>query len=93
MWQDPWFKTAVNNRYRELLDAGLVSYMLEKVDSLKTIVYKSQEQNYRKWSINTQMYHERVLYSTYDEYINDLKTFITNHCAYLEEEFARRAAQ
>jgi hypothetical protein len=93
MWQDPWFKTAVNNRYRELLDAGLVSYMLEKVDSLKTIVYKSQEQNYRKWSINTQMYHERVLYSTYDEYINDLKTFITNHCAYLEEEFARRAAE
>lgn len=93
MWQDSWFKTAVNSRYRELLDAGLVSYMLEKVDSLKTIIYKSQEQNYRKWGINTQMYNERVLYSTYDEYIDDLKTFITNHCAYLEEEFARRAAE
>lgn len=91
MWEDPWFRQAVNNRYRELLDAGLVSYMQEKVDSLKNIVYKSQELNYQKWGINKQIYHEKVLYSSYDQYISDLKAFITEHCAYLEQEFANRA--
>jgi hypothetical protein len=91
MWRDPWFRNAVNCRYRDLLKAGLVDYMLGKVDSLKTVIYQSQILNYQKWGIDTLVYHEIVLYPTYDKYIDDLKTFICDHCAYLEEEFSRRA--
>jgi hypothetical protein len=34
------------------------------------------------------MYHEIVLYSSYDQYVADLKNFIVDHCAYLKQAFA-----
>ncbi len=90
MWEDPWFQKKVYSRYVELLDAGLVDYLLEKTDSLHAIIAQSQELNYQKWGIQTKAYHEMVLYSSYDQYVEDLKTFVTEHCAYLKEAFADR---
>jgi hypothetical protein len=90
MWEDPWFQKNVYVRYKQLLDAGLVDYMQQKVDSLQALLSESQALNYAKWGINKKMYHEMVLYSTYDQYVSDLKTFITEHCAYLESAFADR---
>jgi len=90
MWDDAWFQKKVSNRYEELLDAGLVDYMLAKVDSLQAILTQSQKLNYQKWGIQTKAYHEMVLYSSYDQYVSDLKTFITEHCAYLKQAFADR---
>ena len=87
MWEDEWFQKKVYSRYKQLLDSGLVDYMLQKVDSLQTVLNKSQELNYQKWGINKKTYHEMVLYSSYDQYVADLKTFITEHCAYLEQAF------
>lgn len=87
MWEDPWFQKRVYHRYKELLDNGLVDYMLNKVDSLQAVLNESQQLNYKKWGISTRMYHEVVLYSSYDQYVNDLKTFITEHCNYLEQAF------
>lgn len=87
MWEDEWFQKAVYNRYLELLDAGLVDYLQEKIDSLQLLLSQSQELNYQKWGINKKMYHEMVLYSSYDQYVADLKQFITEHCEYLKQAF------
>ena len=90
MWKDDWFKKAVYRRYQELLNQGLVDYMHAKVDSLSELLQQSQELNYEKWGINRRMYHEVVLYSSYDQYVSDLKQFITEHCQYLTEAFFNR---
>ncbi|MBP3788718.1 MAG: CotH kinase family protein [Prevotella sp.] len=87
MWEDPWFQKRVYHRFKELVDAGLVSYMLQKVDSLQNLLSQSQQLNYQRWGISTRMYHETVLYSSYDQYVADLKDFITERCAYLEQAF------
>lgn len=88
MWSDPWFARLINRRYAQLLDEGLVEYLHEKIDSLDNLLQTSQELNYEKWGINRQMYHEIVLYSSFDQYVQDLKTFITSHAAYLSTAFA-----
>lgn len=90
MWEDPWFQKKVYTRYKQLLDAGLEQHMQQTVDSLQTLLNQSQQLNYQKWGIQQKMYHEMVLYSSYDQYVSDLKTFITEHCAYLEQAFADR---
>jgi len=87
MWDDPWFQRTVYHRYVELLDAGLVGYMHNKIDSLQQLLSQSQELNYAKWGIGRKMYHEIVLYSSYEQYVEDLKTFVTDHCAYLKQAF------
>lgn len=90
MWEDPWFQKTVYTRYKQLLDSGLVDYMQSRVDSLSALLNQSQQLNYAKWGINRKMYHEVVLYSSYDQYVTDLKTFITNHSKYLLQAFANR---
>jgi hypothetical protein len=90
MWEDTWFQKKVYARFKELVDAGLVSYMHNKVDSLQQLLSQSQAKNYEKWGISTRMYHEMVLYSSYDSYMQDLKTFISEHCDYLLQAFAER---
>ena len=90
MWEDPWFAKLVNRRYRDLLDAGLVDFLYQKIDSLTTLLNRSINLNYEKWGIRTRVYNEIVLYSSYDQYVNDLKDYILNHCDYLEEAFANK---
>ena len=92
MWEDPWFCTLVNRRYNELLDAGMVDHMNATIDSLTTLLDASQKLNYQKWGISTQMYHETVLYSSYDQYVADLRQFISDHTAWLKTAFASRKA-
>ena len=50
----------------------------------------SQKLNYRKWGIDTRMYHEIVLYSSYKEYVNDLKQFVSDHTEFLSSAFAAK---
>lgn len=90
MWEDPWFRRRVNDRYEELLGAGIEDFLLAKVDSLSQLLSASQALNYQKWGINTRMYHELVLYSSYDSYVADLRSFIRTRCDFLREAFAGR---
>lgn len=92
MWGDPWFGKLVNRRFSELMDAGMVDHMLNTIDSLTVLLDESQQLNYAKWGISTKMYHEIVLYSSYDQYVSDLKNFIVDHCAYLKQAFANKKA-
>jgi spore coat protein CotH len=88
MWKDPWFARLVNRRYKQLVDAGLEQYLNEKLDSLTTLIDASQQLNYERWGINTQTLRERVLHTTYNGYVQDVRTFINRHMAYLTQAFA-----
>ena len=88
MWTDPWFAQLVNRRYAELMEMGMVDHMTATIDSIAELLQESQELNYQKWGINRKMYHEIVLYSSYDQYLVDLKNFINNHTNYLTKAFA-----
>ena len=86
-WEDPWFAQLVKRRYKELVDDGLESYLYEKIDSLTTLLEESQQLNYQRWGINVRTLRERVLHSTYNEYIDDLRSFIHNHMLFLTSTF------
>lgn len=90
MWQDPWFAALVNRALQSALDAGLTDYMLAAIDSLQGVIGQSQRLNYQKWGISTRMYHEMVLYTTYDDYVNDLRDFVMAHNQWLPQAFAQR---
>lgn len=90
MWEDPWFGKLVVKRYNQAVADGLENYLYQKIDSLTNLLSESQELNYEKWGISRKMYHEIVLYSSYDQYVNDLKQFITGHMAYLQEAFPNK---
>ena len=87
MWEDPWFAKQVYVRYMQLIDNGLVDYLQNKIDSLARLLQKSQAKNYERWGIQSRMYHEMVLYSSYDQYVYDLKDFINERCTFLENTF------
>ena len=87
MWEDPWFVRLIHRRYSELINNGLVSHMHSTIDSLANLINDSQELNYQKWGINKKMYHEIILYSSYDQYLTDLRNFITAHTKYLSRYF------
>ena len=89
IWEDPWFAQSVYQRWKELLDAGIQQYLLEKIDSLRNVIYQSQQENFKQWSITEPIFSfERHLYhDTYDEYVNDLKKFINHHIPFMTEEF------
>ena len=93
MWQDPWFGRLVNRYYQEAVDAGLEAYLYEQIDSIAELIHESQELNYQKWGISTRMYHENVLYSSYDQYLNDLKSYIGIHIPYLRTAFANKKVE
>lgn len=87
MWGDPWFANLINRRYRELINGGMEEYLIHKIDSLTELIQESQDLNYQKWGIDRRMYNERVLYSSYDQYVDDLKEFISVHIDYLQTAF------
>ena len=90
MWTDPWFACLIYRRYQQALSDGLVDFLHQKIDSLASLLDESQQLNYRKWGINTRMYHEMVLYSSYKQYVTDLKQFVVDHTDYLSAVFASK---
>lgn len=90
MWQDEWFVRLINRRFNELREAGLVEHLHQTIDSLATLLDESQQLNYQKWGISRRMYHEIVLYSSYNQYISDLHQFIDVHTPWLATTFAAR---
>ena len=87
MWTDPWFTALIARRWEQAVNDGLEDFMLQKVDSLATLLDASQKLNFQKWGINQKVLRERVLYSTYAQYVNDLRDYISKHIDYLSEVF------
>ena len=92
LWLDPWFAQACNDRLQQLVDNGLQSYLLSHIDSLRSAIWQTQTENFRKWRINQEVYSwaKRAYYNNYDSYINDLKGFVNIHIPYLQQAFAQR---
>lgn len=92
MWQDPWFGKLVNRRYKELLESGIEQYLYEKIDSLADLLDESQAINYERWGIDTKVLRERVLYTSYTPYVDDLRSFIRAHIPFLKSAFEYKQA-
>ena len=92
LWQDPWFAQACNDRLQQLVDNGLQQYLLTHIDSLRSAIWQTQTENFRKWRINQEVYSwaKHAYYNNYDSYINDLKGFVNTHIPYLQQAFAQR---
>ncbi len=90
MIKDPWFNWAVNKGWQRFVADGIEEHLLDYVDSLATLLDESQQLNYQKYRIDQRVYNEIYLYSTYQEYIDDLKNWITNHIQFLNQGFASR---
>ena len=91
MIQDPWFNEAINRAWRQKVDEGLEEYLYQYIDSMAAYLDQSQEKNYSRYSITSHVYNEIYLYSTYAEYIAQLKDFIGKHMQFLTTTFAQRA--
>lgn len=90
MIQDPWFNKAINEAWKRKLNEGLEQYLYNYIDSMAAHLEASQTKNYGKYSISSKVYNEIYLYSTYADYINQLKRFINEHTDYLTTLFASR---
>lgn len=88
MWEDPWFTELMARRYNEIFNSGVEEYMQEQIDSLTDLLEESQTLNYERWAIDQRTLRERILYSTYDDYISDLREYVTQHIDYLSEVFS-----
>lgn len=93
MWQDPWFGSLVCNRYKEVIDGNMKGYLMEKIDSLTDLLQESVNLNYQRWGISTRYLREVVLYSSYDQYVRDLKNFIDQHIDWLATAFESKRAK
>lgn len=87
MWRDPWFCKLISRTWNELAERGFKEHVLHKVDSLAALVEQSQQKNFQKWPINQHVYNEIVLFDTYKEGVDYLKSFIDTHFDYLTEAF------
>ena len=70
---------------------GIEDYLNGQIDSLVQLLDQSVQLNYERWSINTRTLREHVLYSTYDQYIQDLRDFLSQRIPYLKNTFAKLA--
>ncbi len=91
MWQDPWFASLIHHRFDQLVADGIEDYLNQQIDSLTDLLSQSVDLNYKRWSINTRTLRERVLYSTYDQYIKDLRDYINQRIPFLQQRFAALA--
>ena len=89
--QDEWFNKAVNNAWKKAVADGLEQYLYNYIDSMVVYLDQSQAKNYTRYSIKNAVYDELYLYSTYEQYISQLKGFIDNRVDFLTTLFADRA--
>lgn len=89
MWQDPWFVRLINRTWQDCVERGIEEHVTAYIDSVATLLDRSQRLNFTKWPIDEKVYNELVLFSTYREGINYLKSFLHTHIEYLTETFGR----
>lgn len=87
MHMDRNFISAVNKRWKELINLGIKDFLINKVDSLVDVIWESQVLNYKRWMIDYRYYDELCLHTTYSEYCNDIKIFISDRIDFLTEKF------
>lgn len=89
MWQDPWFVRLISRTWQECVERGFEQHVMEYIDSIAAVIDRSQQLNFAKWPIDQHVYNEIMLFSTYREGVDYLKSFLHTHFEYLTETFAR----
>jgi hypothetical protein len=90
IWQDDWFKRAVNRRWLEFKDNDYLNQLLQEfIDNTTYTLNASQQQNFTKWNIlNTRVYDEWQLFPTYQGGVDFLKNYIIQRINFLTTSFA-----
>lgn len=87
-WEDPWFQNAVRARWKQLVDNGIETTILNYIDETSQLLQQSQQQNFNKWNIlDMVVYREVYTFPTYDQGVDYLKSYISNRIAYLNNGF------
>ena len=84
---DPWFQSITARTWQQASKAGIRQATLAYIDSLATLIDTSQRLNFERYRINKRVYNEITLYSTYQEGVDYLKCFVTQHADYLDEYY------
>ncbi|NLO70185.1 MAG: T9SS type A sorting domain-containing protein [Porphyromonadaceae bacterium] len=88
MWEDEWFRHAVNRRWKELVSERIENKILNYIDATVNQIDASQIKNYQRWPVlNTRVYNEQFLFPTYMQGIDFLKTYIINRISFLTTSF------
>lgn len=90
MVEDPWFNRVVNDTWKQKVNGGLKQHLYDYIDSMAIYLDHSQQKNYGRYSISSKTYNEIYLYSTYADYIEQLKRFISEHMDFLTARFSER---
>jgi hypothetical protein len=90
IWQDDWFKRAVNRRWLELKDNDYLNQLLQEfIDNTTYTLNASQQQNFTKWNVlNSRVYDEWQLFPTYQGGVDFLKSYIIQRINFLTTSFA-----
>lgn len=92
MWEDPWFVNAVNEKWKSMVENGVEQYLLDFIDAKEAELSESQILNGKLWPINTRVYDEYLLFSTYSATVDFLRKFVRERVSYLSENFEKEAA-
>lgn len=91
MRQDPWFNDLLGRQWEEAIDNGLEEKTMAYIDSMAALLEKSQRFNYEIYNINQAYWDEMVLFNTYSEGVDFLKSTICNRIAFMNEVFGNRS--
>ena len=81
---DEWFQAAVWRRWQEVVANNLYGTLNTYINDVSSFIDASQQKNFSKWNIlNTRVYREQYLFSTYGEGVDYLKTYLTNRINFL----------
>jgi len=86
--QDEWFVSAVWRRWKQLHADNLHGKLISYVNQLSEEIDASQKLNFQRWNVlNTRVYQETFLFSTYTGGVDYLKTYIGNRINFLNNSF------
>jgi len=81
---DKWFQAAVWRRWQEIESNNLLGTLNTYINETQTLINSSQQNNFKLWNnLNTRVYNETYLFSTYDEGIDYLKTYLGKRITFL----------
>lgn len=95
IFSDPVFITALNDRWNELVERGILEYLKEKTDSLAKVVAQTQAKNYAlsskgaAWNVNQKEFDWAGgdVYESFDASVEAIKTFLDSHISYMSQRF------
>jgi hypothetical protein len=89
LWLDDWFRTAVWRRWQKLNGDDLLGVLTTFIDQTSTLLNASQQLNFQTWNVlNTKVYLEQNLYTTYSAGVDYLKTYMSSRVNFLNTSFA-----